>query len=48
MFWLATVFVNGFIVDTFWWAILGAILVSVISAVADRMVLGKDGKVGGE
>lgn len=48
MFWLATKVVHGFTVDTFWYAMLGAILVSVISTVADRIVLGKDGKVGGE
>lgn len=48
MFWLATKVVHGFTVDTFWWAMLGAVLVSAISTVADRIVLGKDGEVGGE
>ena len=48
MFWLATKWVHGFTVDTFWWAMLGALLVSAIATVADRIVLGSDGKVGGE
>lgn len=47
MFWLAARFVEGFRVDTFWWAVLGALIVSVISTVMDRLVLGADGKVGG-
>jgi putative membrane protein len=48
MFWLATKIVSGFHVDNFWWAILGAVIVSVISTVGHRFILGKDGKVGGE
>lgn len=47
MFWIATKFVHDFVVDTFWWAILGALIVSVIATVLDRIFLGKDGKVGG-
>ena len=47
MFWIATKIVEGFRVDNFWWAILGALLVSAISTVGDRMVLGSDGKLGG-
>lgn len=47
VFWLATQFVSGFHADGFWWAVLGALLVSVISTIADRMLLGADGKVGG-
>lgn len=47
MFWLATKFVHGFAIDGFWTAILGALIVSVVSTVIDRLILGKDGKVGG-
>ena len=48
MFWLATKFVPQFTVDGFWWAVLGALIVSMISTVLNRVFLGKDGKVGGE
>lgn len=48
MFWLATKVVHGFTVDTFWSAMLGALIVSAIATVADRIILGKDRKVGGE
>lgn len=48
MFWIATKLVHGFSVDGFWWAVLGALIVSVIAMVANRLLLGKDGKVGGE
>lgn len=47
MFFIATKLVEGFRVDNFWWAIFGALLVSSISTVADRVILGSDGKVGG-
>jgi len=48
MFWLATKFVHEFTIDSFWWAVLGALIVSAISTVLNRFLLGKDGKVGGE
>lgn len=48
MFWLATKFVTGFTVDGFWWAVLAALLVSVITMILERVFLGRDGKVGGE
>jgi len=47
MFWLATQFVKNFTVDGFWWAVLGALIVSAIATVLDRLLLGKDRKVGG-
>ncbi len=47
LFWAATRFVHGFTVESFWWAILGALIVSVISTILDRIILGSDGKVGG-
>ena len=46
MFWLTSVFVKAFHVDGFWWAVLGALIVSAISTVGDRLFLGADGKVG--
>lgn len=48
LFWLATNFVTNFTVDGFWSAVLGALVVSTIATVLDRIFLGKDGKVGGE
>ena len=47
MFWMATLFVRNFVIDGFWTAILGALIVSVISTILNRFLLGKDGKVGG-
>ncbi len=47
MFWLVSLFIKTFVIDGFWWAVLGALIVSVISTVGDRIFLGADGKVGG-
>lgn len=47
-FWLASKFISGFTVDTFWWAVLGAFVVSLISTVLNRLVLGSDGKISSE
>ena len=48
MFWLATKVVHGFVIDSFITAVIAALIVSVIKTVLDRILLGKDGKVGGE
>lgn len=45
MFWLALKLAHTG--TTFWTAVLASIIVSVISMVLDRLVLGADGKVGG-
>ena len=47
MFWLVSRFIEGFHVESFWWAVLGAFMVSVVSAILNRIFLGSDGKVGG-
>lgn len=47
LFWFSSYFIKTFTVDGLWWAILGALLVSVISTILNRIALGKDGKVGG-
>ncbi len=47
-FWLVAKMLDGFSVDTFWWAILGALIVSVVTAILNRIVLGSDGKLGGD
>lgn len=47
LFWVATKFVISFTVDGFWPAVLGALIVSAIATVLDRLILGKDGKIGG-
>lgn len=46
VFWLVPFIVKSFVIDTFWWAVLGAIIVSIITEILDRIVLGGDGKVG--
>lgn len=48
LFWLATKFVANFTIDGFWTAVLGAFIVSIITMVLDRLILGSDGKIGGE
>ena len=47
-FWLVARLLDGFSVDTFWYAVLGALIVSVITAILNRIVLGSDGNLGGE
>ncbi len=46
VFWLVPFIVKGFVIDTFWWAVLGAVIVSIITGILDRVILGSDGKVG--
>ncbi len=46
VFWLVPFIVKSFVIDTFWWAVLGAIIVSIVTSVLDRIVLGSDGKFG--
>ena len=46
VFWLVPFIVKSFVIDTFWWAVGGAIIVSIITGLLDRIVLGSDGKVG--
>ena len=48
MFWLTSVFVPAFHIAGFWWAVLGALIVSAISTVGERLILGSDGKLGHE
>ncbi len=47
MFWLVSLFIKDFVIDGFWWAVIGALIVSAISTVGDRVFLGADRKVGG-
>ena len=46
VFWLVPFIVKSFVIDTFWWAVLGAIIVSFVTGILDRIVLGSDGKWG--
>ena len=48
VFWLAGKFNLGIVIDTFWWAVLGAFVISFITTILNRIVLGSDGKLGGE
>ncbi len=47
MFWAVSLFILDFKIDGFWWAVIGAIIVSIVSTIGDRLFLGADGKVGG-
>ncbi len=47
VFWLVPKVVDGFRVDSFWYAVLGALVVSIVTAMLNRILLGSDGKVGG-
>ncbi len=48
VFWLAARFVEGMVVTSYWSAFLGALGVSVVSAILNRIFLGSDGKWGGQ
>jgi putative membrane protein len=48
LFWSITVVVPGFSIDGFWWAMLAVLVVSAVSTVGNRLLLGRDGKLGGE
>src|SRR3989338_10889717 len=47
MLWLANLIVQSFTIAGFWWAVLGALIISAISVVANPLGFGRDGKVGG-
>ncbi|MGE0803302.1 MAG: phage holin family protein [Lautropia sp.] len=42
MFWLASRFIDGFAVDGFWWAVLGALVYSIISWAISSLLLGNE------
>ena len=42
MFWLAARMLDGFTVDGFWWAVLAAIVYSLVSTVVSSILLRKD------
>lgn len=46
--WLVPKVVPGFTIDTFWWAVLGALIISLVTLILNRVFLGPDGKVGGK
>ncbi len=46
LFWSTTIFVPGFRIDGFWWAMAGAVIVSIVSSLGNHLILGPDGKVG--
>jgi putative membrane protein len=48
LFWSVTAVVPGFSIDGFWWAMLAVLGVSAVSTVGNRLLLGRDGKFGGE
>lgn len=44
MFWLAARFVDGFRIDGFWWAVLAAIVYSIVSWAISSLVMKEDRK----
>lgn len=42
LFWLTSALIDSFRVDGFWWAVLGALLVSAITTVGERIFLGAE------
>ena len=46
VFWLVPRIVDGFVIDTFWTAVLGSFIVSVVTSILGYVFLGGDGKVG--
>ncbi len=40
LFWLTSAIIDSFRVDGFWWAVLGALIVSAITTVGERFFLG--------
>jgi len=46
LFWSATYFVQGFSIDGFWFAAIGAFVVSIVSTIGNYIFLGGDGKFG--
>jgi len=45
--WLADKFSESITIDGFWWAVIAAVIISLVSAIGNRFILGKDGKLGG-
>ena len=48
MLWLVDFFLEGIVIDGFWWAVIGAIVISTLSMIGNRLILGSDGKWGNE
>lgn len=46
MFWVASRFIDSFQVGGFWWAVLGAVVYSLISWAISSLLLGDDRKAG--
>lgn len=38
LFWFAASFIAGFTVDTFWWALLGSLIVTLVSTIGNRYI----------
>lgn len=38
LFWFAASFIEGFSVTTFWWALIGSVLVSIISTIGNKLI----------
>jgi putative membrane protein len=38
LFWFAASFIDGFYVDSFWYAVLGSLIVSLVSATSNRLL----------
>lgn len=38
LFWFAASFIEGFSVTSFWWALIGSVLVSIISTIGNKLI----------
>lgn len=38
LFWFAASFIEGFSVSSFWWALIGSVLVSIISTIGNKLI----------
>jgi len=38
LFWLPSIFIEGYVVENFWWAILGALIVSIFSWIGNGLL----------
>jgi len=38
LFWFAASFIESFAVTTFWWALIGSVLVSIMSTIGNKLV----------
>ncbi len=48
MLWLVDFFLVGIVIDGFWWAVIGAVVISLLTMIGNWLILGSDGKWGND